>query len=159
MAPVFGSKRPMPLAPYSANHSTLSASTRPRERQRCLPDGDLFGLGVDAADRGAAEIELIGIVLRVGRHAIGIDVHAVLVVAYFATTPWYASHSRAAEAGMSRCAPAPPGIASATAFITAEIAAVVPASPTPLTPSGLVVAGTLSMASRSGGMSSARGIA
>ena len=42
---------------------------------------------------------------------------------------------------MSRWLAAPPGMASATAFITAEIAAVVPASPTPLTPSGLVVAG------------------
>ena len=55
--------------------------------------------------------------------------------------------------------PAPFGIASATAFITAPIAAVVPASPTPLMPSGLVVAGTLCMASRKGGMSSARGMA
>ena len=35
-----------------------------------------------------------------------------------------------------------PGIASDKAFITAAIAAVVPASPAPLTPSGLVVAGT-----------------
>src|SRR6185436_5109983 len=53
-----------------------------------------------------------------------------------------ASHSFIAVTGMSRCAPAPPGNASATAFITAAIEAVVPASPTPLTPSGLVVAGT-----------------
>ena len=60
---------------------------------------------------------------------------------------------------MSRCAPAPFGMASATAFITAAMAAVVPASPTPLMPSGLVVAGTLCMASRNGGMSSARGMA
>src|SRR5438445_435912 len=43
---------------------------------------------------------------------------------------------------MSRLAPAPPGMASAIAFISAEIAAVVPASPAPLTPSGLVFAGT-----------------
>src|SRR6516162_4087328 len=42
-----------------------------------------------------------------------------------------------AVAGMSRCAPALPGMASATAFVSAEIAAVVPASPAPLTPSGL----------------------
>ena len=63
------------------------------------------------------------------------------------------SQSRGAVAGISRWAPAPFGMASATAFITATIAAVVPASPTPLTPSGFVVAGTLCIASRNGGMS------
>src|SRR5262249_33368582 len=47
-----------------------------------------------------------------------------------------------AVAGMSGCAPAPPGMASATAFMSAAIAAVVPASPAPFTPSGLVFAGT-----------------
>src|SRR6516162_4334963 len=64
-----------------------------------------------------------------------------------------------AVAGMSRCAPAPPGMASATAFMSAEIAAVVPASPAPLTPSGLVFAGTAWVASLNTGRSSARGMA
>ena len=45
------------------------------------------------------------------------------------------------------------------AFMTAAMAAVVAASPAPLTPSGLVVAGTPCNASLSAGMSSARGIA
>jgi hypothetical protein len=54
-----------------------------------------------------------------------------------------AAHTRSGVAGMaSRSAP-PPGTASAMAFITAAMAAVVPASPVPLTPSGLVVAGTI----------------
>ncbi|MEI9804870.1 MAG: hypothetical protein WDN48_10965 [Pseudolabrys sp.] len=50
-------------------------------------------------------------------------------------------------------------MAFATAFITAAIAAVVPASPVPLTPSLLLVAGTGCAASRSStGMSWARGM-
>ena len=44
---------------------------------------------------------------------------------------------------------APFGMACEIAFITAAIAAVVPASPVPLTPSGLVLAGTGCNASRS----------
>src|SRR5262245_56415033 len=72
---------------------------------------------------------------------------------------WHAAHTFCGVAGISSVAPAPPGIASAIAFITVAIAAVVAASPTPFTPSGLVVAGTGCSASRSGGMSSARGIA
>src|SRR6202007_170794 len=55
------------------------AAARPRERQRRLPDRHLFGLGVDPANGRAAEIELIGVVLPVGRHAGGADVGAVLV--------------------------------------------------------------------------------
>ena len=61
---------------------------------------------------------------------------------YACSALWHACQSFSGVAGMSRCAPAPPGMASAMAFITAAIAAVVPASPAPLTPSGLVVAGT-----------------
>ena len=52
-----------------------------------------------------------------------------------------------------------PEMASAKAFMMAAIAAVVPASPAPLTPSGLVVAGTGCMPSRNIGRSSARGMA
>src|SRR5229473_235991 len=51
-----------------------------------------------------------------------------------------------------------PGTASAIAFMTAASAAVVPASPAPLTPSGLVVAGTtMSPIVNAAGMSVARG--
>ena len=60
---------------------------------------------------------------------------------------------------MSMWSAAPFGIAFAMAFITAAIAAVVPASPVPLTPSGLLVAGTECTASRSSiGISWARGM-
>src|SRR5712691_5646105 len=52
----------------------------------------------------------------------------------------HAAHTFSGVAGMSIWAA--PGTASAIAFITAASAAVVPASPAPLTPSGLVVAGT-----------------
>ena len=54
---------------------------------------------------------------------------------------WHAFHTFSGVAGIWILCPAP-GMASANAFITAAIAAVVPASPAPLTPSGLVVAGT-----------------
>ena len=60
---------------------------------------------------------------------------------------------------MSRLTPRPSGMAFAIAFMIAAIEPVVPASPTPFTPSGLVVAGALWFASATGGMSSARGIA
>jgi hypothetical protein len=50
-------------------------------------------------------------------------------------------------------------MASAIAFMIAAIAAVVPASPAPLTPSGLVVAGTGQKPSLNIGTSCARGIA
>src|SRR5262245_38109414 len=72
---------------------------------------------------------------------------------------WHAAQTRCGVAGISSLAPASPGMALAIAFITVAIAAVVAASPAPFTPSGLVVAGTGCRASRSGGMSSARGIA
>ena len=55
--------------------------------------------------------------------------------------------------------PRPPGIASATAFMMAASAPVVPASPTPFTPSGLVRQKTGCSAALTGGMESARGIA
>src|SRR6516165_4417726 len=70
-----------------------------------------------------------------------------------------ARQSFSAVAGMSRCAPAPPGMASATAFMSAAIAAVVPASPAPFTPMGFVLAGTRCNSSLNSGMSSARGMA
>src|SRR5437879_10513013 len=54
---------------------------------------------------------------------------------------WHAFHTFSGVAGIWIDLPLP-GMASANAFITAAIAAVVPASPAPLTPSGLVVAGT-----------------
>ena len=54
---------------------------------------------------------------------------------------WHASHTFAGVAGISMWSAAPFGIAFEIAFITAAIAAVVPASPVPLTPSGLLVAG------------------
>ena len=60
---------------------------------------------------------------------------------------------------MSIATPRPSGMASAIAFMIAAIEPVVPASPTPLTPSGLVVAGALWFAYAIGGMSSARGMA
>src|SRR5262249_43959322 len=72
---------------------------------------------------------------------------------------WQAAQIRAGVAGISIAAPAPPGIASVIAFMMVAIAAVVLPSPAPLTRSGLVVAGTGWSASRSGGMSAARGIA
>src|SRR5262249_59554992 len=64
----------------------------------------------------------------------------------------------AGVAGMSMRAPVP-GMASAIAFMTAASDPVVPASPTPLTPSGLVVAGTDCSTAVSRGMMSARGMA
>src|SRR6516162_550948 len=64
-----------------------------------------------------------------------------------------ARHTRSGVAGISILAPA-----SATAFITAAREAVVPASPTPLTPSGLVVQRTGCSRLTISGRSSARGI-
>jgi uncharacterized protein with HEPN domain len=69
----------------------------------------------------------------------------------------HATHIFSGVAGMSICAA--PGTASAIAFMMAASAPVVPASPTPLTPSGFVVAGTLHSAAVSGGTSAARGMA
>src|SRR5262249_57825220 len=76
---------------------------------------------------------------------------------YFFGACRHACQIFSAVAGMSRCAPAPPGMASATAFMSAAIAAVVPASPAPLTPGGLVFAGTARIASLNTGRSSAPG--
>ncbi len=53
-----------------------------------------------------------------------------------------ASHTRRGVAGMSRCCTPRGRSASRIAFITAGGAPTQPASPTPLTPSGLVFAGT-----------------
>ncbi|MGZ8330808.1 MAG: hypothetical protein ACXW3N_11395 [Rhodoplanes sp.] len=58
---------------------------------------------------------------------------------------------------MSSRAPAGPGIAFAMAFMTAASAPVVPASATPFTPSGLVVAGVFCSAAAIAGRSAARG--
>src|SRR5262245_2409286 len=68
---------------------------------------------------------------------------------YFAASPfWQAAQTFAGVAGMSMWSAAPLGIALEIAFITAAIAAVVPASPVPFTPNGLLVAGTECTASR-----------
>src|SRR5262245_14944268 len=68
---------------------------------------------------------------------------------YFAASPfWQAAQTFAEVAGMSMWSAAPLGIALEIAFITAAIAAVVPASPVPFTPNGLLVAGTECTASR-----------
>src|ERR1700736_5563597 len=69
----------------------------------------------------------------------------------------HAAHTFSGVAGMSILAA--PGTAFAIAFIMAASAPVVPASPTPLTPSGLVVAGVDCSAAISGGTSAARGMA
>ena len=55
----------------------------------------------------------------------------------------HAAHTRSGVAGMASWSAPPPGTASAIAFMIAAMAAVVAASPAPLTPSGLVVAGTI----------------
>ena len=68
-----------------------------------------------------------------------------------------ARHTRSGVAGMSICGCS--GSASAIAFMTAASEAVVPASPTPLTPSGLVRHGTGRRPLAISGKSSARGIA
>jgi hypothetical protein len=55
---------------------------------------------------------------------------------------WHAAHTRCGVASISSVAPASPAMAFAIAFIKVAIEAVVAASPTPFTPSGLMVAGT-----------------
>src|ERR1700730_7355267 len=73
-------------------------------------------------------------------------------------TSRHARQTLSGVAGMLSLAPAPFGIALAIAFMIAASEAVVPASPTPFTPSGLVVAGTGCRGLLTGGMSSARGM-
>src|SRR4051794_16889841 len=70
-----------------------------------------------------------------------------------------ACHTFSGVAGIESRAPPSPGIALAMAIMIVAMAPVVAASPTPFTPSGLVVAGTEWMASRIAGMSSAWGMA
>ena len=50
---------------------------------------------------------------------------------------WIASHTRSGVAGMSMCRTPRCATASTTAFWTAGVAPMVPASPMPFTPSGL----------------------
>ena len=50
---------------------------------------------------------------------------------------WIARHTRSGVIGMSRCAIPSGESASTTAFTTAGVAAIVPVSPAPFTPSGL----------------------
>src|SRR5258708_4904977 len=80
-------------------------------------------------------------------------------VCYPAGAALQARQTLAGVAGISMSTPRPSGIAFAIAFMIAAIEPVVPASPTPFTPSGLVVAGALWFASAIRGMSVARGIA
>src|SRR5262245_23778577 len=79
----------------------------------------------------------------------GLFLNQVVRPNYFAAKPrWQAAQIFAGVAGMSMWSAAPLGIALEIAFITAAIAAVVPASPVPFTPNGLLVAGTECTASR-----------
>src|SRR5437016_14263351 len=69
-----------------------------------------------------------------------------------------ACHTLAGVAGMSMLTPRRSGIAFAIAFMIAAIEPVVPASPTPFTPSGFVVARAFWLASAIGGLLVAGGI-
>src|SRR5207245_11447546 len=72
---------------------------------------------------------------------------------------WIARHTRSGVAGMSSWVMPSGASASSTAFIAAGRAPTEPASPAPLTPSGLVLAGTSWLATANDGRSVARGIA
>ena len=72
---------------------------------------------------------------------------------------WIACHTRCGVAGMSMSLTPTAASASCTAFISAGGAPIAPASPQPLTPSGLCVHGVTLVATLNVGRSSARGIA
>src|SRR5581483_3800829 len=106
-------------------------------------------------DAGDAVRRRQGVRLRLrGRHRGPAGLHERQVrlagVIYFAARARrHASQTLAGVAGISMWSAAPLGMALDIAFMTAAIAAVVPASPVPFTPSGLLVAGTECTASRS----------
>src|SRR5208282_3960044 len=86
-------------------------------------------------------------------------VHGHYSAAFGVPRAWIAAQTRFGVAGMSMRS-TPSGFnASRTAPMTAGGAPVAPASPAPLTPSGLVFAGTSVSSETSSGKSSARGIA
>ena len=71
---------------------------------------------------------------------------------------WIACQTRAGVAGMSMCVMPRPDKASTTALITAAVEPTAPASPAPLTPSGLVVHGYGCSDTAKGGTWCARGM-
>src|SRR5215813_13188676 len=76
------------------------------------------------------------------------DLHYALA---FFDAAWIAFHTRSGVVGMSMCRTPRWETASMTAFCTAGVAPIVPASPMPLTPSGLyVVSVTISTSSKLG---------
>src|SRR2546425_705559 len=72
---------------------------------------------------------------------------------------WIARHTRSEVTGMSRWRTPSGASASLTALSSAGSAPTVPASPTPLAPSGFTCVGTSWASTSNAGMSSARGIA
>src|SRR3989440_10163781 len=76
-----------------------------------------------------------------------------------AATAWSAANNRALVTGTSRITTPRSATASSTAFAIAAAPGMAPLSPTPLTPSGLIVEGCASRATGSGGGGSAVGVA
>src|SRR5262249_7162842 len=72
---------------------------------------------------------------------------------------WIARHPRSGVSGMSRCSTPNSASASTTAFATAASAGVVPPSPPPRIPNGLLAEGTSLISVSNIGSWSARGIA